>query len=453
MAIIPKPLVISSSRRKPELIVPQNKIPKKILYLSDIDDQEGLRFQMPILMFYKYNSSMKGKDHAKIIKDGLSKTLVFYYPLAGRIIEGPNRKLMVNCNSEGIMFIEADANVELEKLGDSILPPCPYLEELLYNEPGSVGIIGCPLMLVQVTHFTCGGFVVGFKVNHTMMDAYGFKMFLNALSELIQGASAPSILPVWQRDLLSARSSPCITCTHNEFDEQVESKFAWIAMEDKLIQHSFFFGNKEIKAIKDQLLEPGYGSIGRFELLVAFLWKYRTIALDINPEENVRLSYVVNVRVGPQKMELPLGYYGNAFATPAAVSKVGLLCSNPLTYAIELIKQAKNQVNEEYIKSLADYMVINRRRTWTKSWNFLITNDAILGLDEVDFGWGKPILGGVDRSPFSFASFFWSFNKNIGEKSIVIAINLPQQAMEKFQHLIHNFTSKNVEKIQLTSKI
>ncbi|KAK4349448.1 hypothetical protein RND71_032203 [Anisodus tanguticus] len=67
---------------------------------------------------------MEGKDPAIFIKDGLSKTLVFYYPLAGRIIEGPNRKLMVNCNSEGILFVEADANVELEKLGESIKPPC-----------------------------------------------------------------------------------------------------------------------------------------------------------------------------------------------------------------------------------------------------------------------------------------------------------------------------------------
>jgi len=103
-------------------------------------------------MFYKYNSLMEGKDPAKIIKDGLSKTLVFYYPLAGRLIEGPNKKLMMNCNSEGIMFIEADANVELDKLGDSIKPPCPYLDLLLHNVPDSDGIIGCPLMLLQVNN-------------------------------------------------------------------------------------------------------------------------------------------------------------------------------------------------------------------------------------------------------------------------------------------------------------
>ncbi|KAH0644320.1 hypothetical protein KY284_032204 [Solanum tuberosum] len=95
---------------------------------------------------------MKGKDPAKFIKDGLSKALVFYYPLAGRLIEGINKKLMVNCNSEGIMFIEADANIELDKLGDSIKPPSPHLDLLLHNVPSCDGIIGCPLLLVQVNN-------------------------------------------------------------------------------------------------------------------------------------------------------------------------------------------------------------------------------------------------------------------------------------------------------------
>ncbi|KAK4361352.1 hypothetical protein RND71_020304 [Anisodus tanguticus] len=76
---------------------------------------------------------------------------MFYYPLAGRIIElENNKKLVVDCTGEGILFVEADAHVELDKLGDSIKPPCPYLDQLLYNVPGSDGIVGCPLLLVQI---------------------------------------------------------------------------------------------------------------------------------------------------------------------------------------------------------------------------------------------------------------------------------------------------------------
>ncbi|KAK9221203.1 hypothetical protein WN944_009629 [Citrus x changshan-huyou] len=50
--------------------------PLEVKQLSDIDDQESLRFQ---------------------------------YPLAGRLKEGYNRMLMVECNAEGVLFIEADA--------------------------------------------------------------------------------------------------------------------------------------------------------------------------------------------------------------------------------------------------------------------------------------------------------------------------------------------------------
>lgn len=420
---------ISITHHKPKLVVPAIVTPHETKHLSDLDDQGSTRFHIPVLMFYKYNSLMKGKDPAKFIKDGLSKALVFYYPLAGRLIEGPNRKLMVNCNGEGVLFVEADAHVELEKLGDSIKPPCPYLEELLHNEPGSDEIVGCPLLLVQVTRFSCGGFVVGFKVNHTLMDGYGLKIFLNAISELIQGASRPSILPVWQRHLLSARSSPCITCTHHEFDEQIESRIAWESMEDELIQQSFFFGNKEMEVIKDQVSSNCEST--KFELLTAFLWKCRTIALSLHAEEIVHLAYLINIRGKSLKFELPPGYYGNAFITPAAVSKAGLLCSNPLTYAVERVKKVRDHMNEEYIKSMTDLMVIKGRPELTKSWNFLISDNRSIGLDKIDFGWGKPIFGGVPRA-VSFISFGVPV-KSKGEEGILVAISLPPVAMKKFQ--------------------
>ncbi|BBH02714.1 HXXXD-type acyl-transferase family protein [Prunus dulcis] len=133
----------------PELITPAKPTPIETKQLSDIDDQDGLRFHFPVIMSYKNNPSMKGNDAVMVIREALSRALVYYYPLAGRLREGPNRKLMVECNGEGVLFIEANADVTLEQLGDRILPPCPVLEEFLYNPPGSDGILSCPLLLVQ----------------------------------------------------------------------------------------------------------------------------------------------------------------------------------------------------------------------------------------------------------------------------------------------------------------
>ena len=99
------------TRKAPELIVPERPTPREVKQISDIDDQESLRFQIPLLFFYKNDPSpsMQGRDPVKVIREAISKALVFYYPLAGRLKEGYNRKLMVECNAEGVLFIEADA--------------------------------------------------------------------------------------------------------------------------------------------------------------------------------------------------------------------------------------------------------------------------------------------------------------------------------------------------------
>lgn len=137
------------NRKNPELLRPAKPTPYELRLLSDIDDQAGLRFQMPLVLIYRNNPSMEGKDPARIIRDAVAKALVFYYPFAGRLREYATRKLAVECTGEGVVFVEADADATLQQLG-TLLPPIPNLHELLYNVPGSAGVINCPLMHIQV---------------------------------------------------------------------------------------------------------------------------------------------------------------------------------------------------------------------------------------------------------------------------------------------------------------
>ncbi|KAG9156864.1 hypothetical protein Leryth_025882 [Lithospermum erythrorhizon] len=145
-------LVFSVKRKQPELVRPSKPTPQECKLLSDIDDQEGLRFLIPVIQFYKNDpSSIRGgQDPVKVIRDAIAKALVFYYPFAGRLREGPGRKLMVDCTGEGVLFIEAEADVTLEQFGDELQPPFPLLEELLYDVPGYGEVLGCPLLHIQV---------------------------------------------------------------------------------------------------------------------------------------------------------------------------------------------------------------------------------------------------------------------------------------------------------------
>ncbi|KAM1980054.1 hypothetical protein FF1_037376 [Malus domestica] len=443
------PSVLQVKRLQPELITPVKSTPQETKFLSDIDDQEGLRFQVPIIMCYKDNPSLnKNRNPVKVIREALSRALVYYYPLAGRLREGPNRKLMVDCNGEGILFVEAFANVTLEQLGDKILPPCPLLEEFLFNFPSSNGIIGCPLLLVQVTCLICGGFILALRLNHTMCDAPGLLLFLTAIAEMARGAHAPSILPVWERELLFARDPPRITCAHHEYEDVIDHSDGLYASSNQsnMVQRSFYFGAKEMRVLRKQIPPHLISTCSTFDLITACLWKCRTLALKINPNQAVRFSCVVNARGKHHNVRLPLGYYGNAFAFPAAVSKAEPLCKNPLGYALELVKKAKATMNEEYLRSVADLLVLRGRPQYSSTGSYFIVSDTTrAGFGDVNFGWGQPVFAGPAKA-LDLISFYVQ-HKNNTEDGILVPMCLPFSAMERFQEELERITQEPKEDI------
>ncbi|XP_027120342.2 benzyl alcohol O-benzoyltransferase-like [Coffea arabica] len=436
--------------KEAELIVPAKPTPHEIRPLSDIDDQKGLRFHVPMIMFFSYNQFLDEKNPVGVIRDAVAKALVYYYPYAGRLIEGPSDKILVNCTAEGVVFREAIAEVGLDQLRNFMQPPFPYSKEFLVDASDSTEILDSPLMLIQfavnpnrisckmVTRLICGGLVLAIRINHAISGAIGLVQFLNAVSQISKDpSSAPSPLHVWQRWLLSARNPPYVTCVHNEFEVEKNSNSSTeptiLDFPPNLVRKGFFFGPQEIKAIK-KYLPPNIRQASRFDLVTALVWRSRTIALQLDPEEIVTLTYAVNVH-GKNTPKLPSGYYGNGFVSSTAVSKVNQLCNNSFVYALELVKKAKHQVTEDFIKSAIDYSVLHGKPGYSTSLKDWIVSDASrTGIDEVDFGWGKPIYGGtMDGGPTFNMAVYSRLRNTQGDDSLVVPVCLPVAAMENFQ--------------------
>jgi len=162
-------------RRRPELVGPARQTPRETKRLSDIEDQLGLRWHVPFVLFYRgrgRGAAAGGDDPAAVVRRALGEALVPYYPLAGRLREVEGRKLVVDCTGEGVVFVEADADVRLAELeAAGLMPPFPCMDQLLFDVDGSAaGVLNSPLLLIQVYNTTrsprwwLGVFCLGDKI-------------------------------------------------------------------------------------------------------------------------------------------------------------------------------------------------------------------------------------------------------------------------------------------------
>ncbi|KAL6584365.1 histone H3.1 [Orobanche minor] len=414
----------------PTLVPPAEKTERSLYFLSNLDQN----IAVVVGTIYCFKSADKGNVEAvRVLKDALSKALVHYYPLAGRLTISPEMKLAVDCTGEGAVFVEAEAECELEKLGDITKPDPVSLGKLVYYIPGADSILEIPPLVAQVTKFKCGGFVLGLCMNHCMFDGIGAMEFVNAWGEIARGLPL-KVPPFMDRTILKARSPPKLEYPHHEFAEIDDVSNTLDLFKQELLYKSFCFNFEKLECLRRNALKDGtLTKCTTFEALSAFVWKARSDALNLKPNQEMKLLFAVDgrARFNPP---IPDKYFGNAIVLTNSLCKAGELVGNPLSFGVQLVQQAVRMVTDGYMRSAIDYFEATRARPSLAA-TLLITTWSRLSFHTTDFGWGEPVLSGAVALPEKEVILFLSHGNE--RKSINVLLGLPSSAMKKFEQLMH----------------
>nr|DAD23641.1 TPA_asm: hypothetical protein HUJ06_025104 [Nelumbo nucifera] len=158
-------------------------------YLSNLDIH--VNFILEMLFCFKADDDRRsgGVVGSDVFKSALSKVLVHYYPLAGVLTTDSDGRLTVECTGEGVQFVEAVADCDIDALGDISKRDPALLEKFAHVFPEATSTLQAPLLTLQVTRFRCGGFVIGAAFNHCISDGTSMTEFVNSWAEIVRGAA------------------------------------------------------------------------------------------------------------------------------------------------------------------------------------------------------------------------------------------------------------------------
>ncbi|GJM93442.1 hypothetical protein PR202_ga09999 [Eleusine coracana subsp. coracana] len=230
---------------------------------------------------------------------------------------------------------------------------------------------------MQVTEFSCGGFVVGVTFNHVAADGAGMAQFVGAVGELARGTSpAPSVVPVREWDdslpglpeaMVAAQKS---TMTRGRLDlARVDVTVPW--------------------AVINRVKAQSGGTV--FEAVAAMLWQCRTRAVVVSSgahddDSPAPLAFPSDVRA---QVGATAGYYGNCVVVQMVPATSHAVASGGIGDLVALIRQAREKVPGLLVSGkgeteLHDACAGGRYNA------LVVVSWRTLGFEAVDLGGGRP---------------------------------------------------------------
>ncbi|XP_010050942.2 spermidine hydroxycinnamoyl transferase [Eucalyptus grandis] len=429
------------------------------LPLSELD-QIGTITHVPIIYFYKLPLELLHPADAifNILRVSLSRVLVPFYPLAGRLKRLDRGRLRLDCNAMGVWLIEAESEGTLNDLGDFC--PSQEFEQIVPSVDYTTPIHELPLLLVQVTKFKCGGLALSTTISHAVADGPSATHFMNEWARLARGEPL-SVEPYYDRKVLWVGEDPSgvllppPNLEHSEFNhppllightKNLEQRMKKTTM--ALLKLTKTQVESLKKAANKERACNNPRPYTRYETMAAHIWRCACKARKHKPEQPTVLCICVDAR---SRLQPPLkpGYFGNATFDVVAAGTSGELVSSPLRCTSSKIREAIEAVTYEHVKSTIEHIRRQPDLTMFQDLHALGSTQGLfygnpnLGVVSwltmpvygLDFGWGREIHMGPGNHDFDGDCLVLPSSDEAG--GLVVAVGLQIEHMEDFKKFFY----------------
>ncbi|CAM6083503.1 unnamed protein product [Calypogeia fissa] len=378
---------------------------------------------VPVLFAYRLadNSDSAYSQVVTRIKHSLQKVLIPFFSFAGRWVSSRIWKRKLLCNDEGVPFIEAYVDMELDSLVQisrttTSFQPVPELQGYgvlgmdITQSKQEMQEDGAPPIFVQITRFKCGGVVLAVTFNHMSTDGRGFFNFMKAWSDLSRTNDTKVAVDhnraraeIAQIGALMSSKRAGLTDTAST--EQGSGLSVEPAKLGLWAMKSFEIASSTIKTLKEEAKQSQQGCSGYVsteDCIVAHLWR----SLGFLPSsllggKDLAVTRVVEGR--SRFYDPPLtDLCGNVFTVllPPKIPNDEVQTMPLASIASELNDALNGVRREEWLslemcgKVLQAFGSNQLAVMWTTSW-------LKFPMYEMDFGFGKPYFAFAVNSFYS----------------------------------------------------
>ncbi|KAI4357058.1 hypothetical protein L6164_001032 [Bauhinia variegata] len=441
-------------------VVPSEPTPRGPFWLSECDHIAPWT-HIPSIYVYKPNQNLD--DFVERMRESLSKILVHYYPVAGRLrwIEGG--RLELDCNEMGVTIWLAESPKSLDEYGN--FEPNHTIAELIPKIDYSKPIGEIPLFLVQLTRFSCGGLSIGVAFSHVMADGVSGIHFVNTWAKLARGETlkkeelpfldrtvlrSPHPVPAPRFDHKAYEFMPMplmLGCSDSIAERKKETSVVLLPLSSDQVLKIKNKANEEIRVFSPVRATRPYS---RYETITAHIWRTGCKARQHDEQQPTIVRFVGDIR-NRLKPPLPPNYFGNGLLrTKTPLCSSGEIISNPLCYASQKIQEAIHRLTEEYMRSQLDFLSSQENVDWLRGGfhvqgglnglfygnpNFSIVSWLSMPIYGADFGWGKPLYVGPGCLNEDGKTFIMPSPS--GDGSVTVALRLQTAHMETFRKFFY----------------